>query len=193
MNNIFSYIGGRQRNTGFTLIELLVALSIFSLVMVIIVTSLLTMVDANRKGQAISSVMNNLHFALESMTRNARTGTSYLCGASYPPAASDCPSGNTVFGYTAADGKGVYYRFTSTYIDRCTHAAGGNCNAGPWIRMTAPEINITNGKFYLVGTAPYPNLVQPRVIVVLQGDATIAGNQSTFNIQTTVVQRTPDR
>lgn len=194
-----------HRSYGFTLVELLVAVSIFSLTMLIIVSSLLTMVDANRKGQALSSVMNNMHFALESMTRNARTGTAYLCGATYnaptSPTAADCTGGNVVFGYTASDGRGVFYRHVSGnpgYIDRCIDPdpvdAVYPCNtATNWIKMTAPEINITQGRFYLFGTAPFPNGVQPRVVMVIRGTATVAGDQTAFDIQTTVVQRTPDR
>lgn len=188
-----------QRKRGFTLIELLVSLSLFSMTMLVITSSLLTMVDANRKGQAISSVINNLHFALESMTRNARTGTSYLCGATYAGLSpNDCPSGDIMFGYTAADGKGVYYSYiagATGRIDRCTHLAGGNCTSGPWIRMTASEINITRARFFLLGNLPFSSseYLQPRVIMIIQGEASVGGKLSKFNIQTTVAQRTPDR
>jgi len=60
------------KKNGFTLIEMLVAVSLFVFVMLIGVGVLLSIIDANRKARALSSVMNNLNFALESMSRNIR-------------------------------------------------------------------------------------------------------------------------
>lgn len=187
-----------ESNNGFTLIELLVAVAIFSMVMLIVVSALLTMVDANRKGQAIASVMNNLNFALESMTRTARTGTDYRCGSTWPINSSpaDCSNGDDHFRFTASDGKIVYFRFNASSLDRCIDVTPGTtcATATNWIPMVGSEVNITSAsKFYVVGSAPYPDIVQPRVIFTVRGDATVTGENTKFDIQSTVVQRTPDR
>ena len=60
--------------TGFTLIEMMVAVSIFAIVVMISMTAILSIVDSNRKAQSLKSVMNNLNFALETMTRSIKTG-----------------------------------------------------------------------------------------------------------------------
>jgi prepilin-type N-terminal cleavage/methylation domain-containing protein len=71
-----------QRNrtqAGFTLIEMIVSLGIFSVVMTIAVGSLLVLIFNNQKLQGEQSVMTNLAFALDGMTREIRTGTHYFC------------------------------------------------------------------------------------------------------------------
>jgi type II secretory pathway pseudopilin PulG len=68
-----------KRNTehGFTLIEMIV-----SIVVMIAVGALLMLVATNEQLQGEQSVMTNLSFALDSMTREIRTGTHYYCIAS---------------------------------------------------------------------------------------------------------------
>ena len=94
------------RIRAFSLIELMVSVALFSIVMVISVGSLLTMIDANRKAQALKSVMNNLNFALESMVRNARVGTNFNCGQQVVPPTlpniekpGNCANGGVVFAF----------------------------------------------------------------------------------------------
>ena len=54
---------------GFTLIELMVSVTIFIIVMVIALGSLLSISEAERKAEQLKTVMNNLNFGLESMAR----------------------------------------------------------------------------------------------------------------------------
>jgi prepilin-type N-terminal cleavage/methylation domain-containing protein len=69
----------RPRTTGFTLIEIIVSLGVFSVVITIAVGALLMLVAANDQLQSEQAVMTNLSFALDSMTREIRTGTNYYC------------------------------------------------------------------------------------------------------------------
>ncbi len=69
------------RTTGFTLIEMIVSLAIFSLVVTMSIGSLLVLISGNQKLQGEQSVMTNLSFAIDSMTREIRTGYSYICAA----------------------------------------------------------------------------------------------------------------
>lgn len=64
---------------GFTLIEMIVSLAIFSLVATVSVGALLVLVASNQQLQGEQSVMTNLSFALDSMSREIRTGTNYVC------------------------------------------------------------------------------------------------------------------
>lgn len=64
---------------GFTLIEMIVSLAIFSLVATVSVGALLVLVAGNQQLQQEQSVMTNLSFALDSMSREIRTGTNYFC------------------------------------------------------------------------------------------------------------------
>lgn len=65
--------------SGFSLIEMIVSLGVFSLVVTIAVGALLMLVATNQQLQGEQSVMTNLSFTLDSMTREIRTGTNYYC------------------------------------------------------------------------------------------------------------------
>ena len=68
-----------KKQSGFTLIEMIVSLGVFSVVITIAVGALLVLIATNQQLQAEQSVMTNLSFALDSMTREIRTGTNYYC------------------------------------------------------------------------------------------------------------------
>jgi len=67
------------KQSGFTLIEMLVSLSLFTVVITITVGSLLVLINGNRELVSTQSVMDSLSFSLDSMTREIRTGRSYVC------------------------------------------------------------------------------------------------------------------
>ena len=69
----------RPFGRGFTLVEMIVSVALFGIVMLVAVGALLSVVAANRQSQAIKTVINNLNFALESMSRNILTGSNYRC------------------------------------------------------------------------------------------------------------------
>lgn len=64
---------------GFTLIEMIVSLGVFAVVVTIMVGAVLVLVSTNQQLQAEQSVMTNLSFALDTMTREMRTGYNYYC------------------------------------------------------------------------------------------------------------------
>lgn len=64
---------------GFTLIEMIVSLALFSVVVTISVGALLVLIASNEQLQSEQAVLTNLSFALDSMTREIRTGTKYYC------------------------------------------------------------------------------------------------------------------
>lgn len=172
---------------GFTLVELLVAIGVFSIAMLVGVGALLTMVGANHKAQAIQSVMNNLNYAVESMARNIPVGTAYHCGASgILSAPADCASGDTFLAIRSHDGKQVTYEFRDGALNR-------SIDGGASIAITAPEVVIENGRFFVRGSSPSDGR-QPQVVVTIKGHAGInEKSRSDFSLQTTVTQRLLDR
>ncbi len=64
---------------GFTLIEMIVSLGVFSVVVTTAVGAMLVLIATNQQLQAEQSVMTNLAFALDTMTREMRTGYNYYC------------------------------------------------------------------------------------------------------------------
>jgi prepilin-type N-terminal cleavage/methylation domain-containing protein len=195
------------KKSGFTLVEMLVAIAVFMIVMTVAVGSLISIIDANRKAQAIKNVVNNINFALESISKDMRVGTKYSCydGTNY---VGDC-TGVGGIGVKYLSGKldsggtnyVIHYRFVSNpntgmgNIQRCMNT-DYNTACVSWESLTAPveNVKITNMKFYVLGTGttgkPLNEKKQPRVIITLEGVAGIKDSVKTsFNIQTTVSQR----
>ena len=186
----------RKLTAGFTLVEMIVAVALFAVVMLVAVGALLSLTGANRKAQALQSVMNNLNIALDGMVRNVRMGTSYHCGAGTQPV-RDCVNGDTSFAFQpfcdpstcdqASQGFWIYSYDPST--KRIYRSESG----GPPVPITAPEVSIESMTFYVVGTTR-GDATQPKVLVVIKGEAGALGGktQTTFHIEATAVQRELD-
>lgn len=189
---------------GFSLIEMMVAVSIFAIVMMIGVGALLSLIETNRRAQAINSVVNNMNAALESMSRAVRVGTTYHCRTSAtPPAASvlsasqDCAvGGGKLLAFESSGGSRtdvndqVVYRLNGTQLERST-SAGAN---GTWVALTAPEVSIESFEFFVLGSAPGSSgdETQPRVLMKMRGSAPVPGGTTEFNVQASVTQRIID-
>lgn len=195
--------------SGFTLIELLVSLSLFIIVVLALVSSLYTINNASRKVQAMRSVIDNLNFALESMSRTIRTGSNIICD-NYSD--SNCPivSGGINNAHhqisvdsTVGEARTVEYRWGKTAvssgkanIERCVRVnAEDPCppNSDQWVAITAPEIEITKLNFYVDG-ADIGDGKQPSVIIMVEGVAHAgADNTLPFSVQTYLSQRVDEQ
>lgn len=186
---------------GFTLIELLVSMGLFSIVMTISIGSLLSIVDANRKAQNIQTVVDNVAFGLDSITRNIRTGYEYSCSDNpHPdnnpvrPETADCSTAQSGFEFTTSDGlHRVAYKHENT-----TDYKGivRKIDNGGWVRLTAPEALVESVSFFVSGTSPLStgDEDQPTVTIVVKGTAGVdASTASNFDIQTTATQRQLDK
>ena len=185
----------RKSEKGFTLVEMVVAVALFAVVMTICVDVLLSLVNANRKAQALQSVMNNLNIALDGMVRNIREGNDFHCGAGSTVSPQDCPLGDTLFafepyGNVNTDSPWVLsFAQDSNGVGRIYKSVNGQSP----IAITAPEVSIDEMNFYVVGTTQ-GDATQPKVIIVIKGSAGVAGTsaRTTFHIQATAVQRALD-
>ena len=167
---------------GFTLVEMIVAIFIFSVVMVIATGSLVSILEANRKAQAVKSVMNNLTFSLESMTRTIRVGTDYDCSV------SNCAiNGSPSMMFVDTNGREIEYNFNEN-----EHRIERSIDGGPFHPLTAPEVTISSLTFYVDGVGSNDDQ-QPRGLIVVKGIAGTTKAQTNFNLQTLVSQRTLDR
>lgn len=181
--------------------ELIVSIALFSTVMLVSVATLLALVDANRKAQALQSVMNNLNIALDSMVRSIRMGSNYHCGGAPYASPTSCPTGANTFAFepfegdpdTSAD-QWVYYYDQTT--KRLYKSEKGGLEALP---ITAPEVEIEDMTFYVVGTdrgctVTPCDTMQPKVVITLKGTAGSdkVKTTTTFSIQATAVQRLLD-
>lgn len=175
-----------NKKRGFTLVELMVAVSIFAIVMVISMGAILTVVDGNKKNQTMQVAINNLNFAVESMTRSIKTGYGYELGGG----AGSCYEQVTLFVTEDQSGDGN--------DDQVTYSLGqfggenennglyyDNQSSGYSGFITAPDLHIEELCFYEASAG------QPALMIVIKGQTTGSkeGLSTAFNLFTSVTQR----
>lgn len=170
---------------GFTLIELLTAVSIFSVVMVISMGSILGIFDANRKSRALKIVMGNLNLAVESMSKEMRFGQNYHCGGGDLALPANCPSGGDILSFLDSTGTRITYRLENSVV---TKEVGGS---GQGIAITAPEVIVDSLTFYTLGAGTGDTL-QPKVLMKIKVHAGSNKGRTNLTLQTLVSQRLPD-
>jgi prepilin-type N-terminal cleavage/methylation domain-containing protein len=183
-----------KSSAGFTLIELMVSLMIFSIVVLAAIGSLYTVNNASRKARAMQTVLDNLTFSIESISRTIRTGSSVACGGGN--GSLNCsfddqiPSTSIIIDSTFGVSQFVEYRLSNSVngtglIEKRVQENGVWSD---WAAITSPEINIQNLSFYVDG-AETSDGKQPQVSIFVQGVATISEGTAPFAIQTYVSQR----
>ena len=203
-----------HNQAGFTLVELMVSLSLFIIVVLALVGSLFTVNEASRKVQAMRTVMDNISFATESISRTVRTSTDIVCGGGGYEITPNCPlSGIDPTGIgmqhaglsmrsTLGEKEYVEFRWVvgsanSYEIQKRVTPIDDNGlivwgNTGDWVAITSPEINIEKLAFFVDGSDPNDGK-QPSVILKMEGTATVKdGTTIPFAIQTYLSQRTPE-
>ncbi len=179
---------------GFTLVELMISIGVFLIIITISLGAILSVLDAGREARALKSVLTNLNFAVEAISREIKFGTNYYCGTTtsntWTPqnctGGGNPPQGSITF--TASDGTtDVIFRLNGTQIEKSVD------NGNTYIGVTSPEIVVQDLKFYVFG-ALNTDTSQPRVFMILRGYAgTKPTSQSRFIVQTSVSQRVLDR
>jgi prepilin-type N-terminal cleavage/methylation domain-containing protein len=168
--------------SGFTLLEMLISISLFTIVVTIAFTALLSILDVNEKAKTIKLVVNNLGMAMESMTREIRVGYNYTCDrAGSLPSGNDCNPPKSRIALKTSTGADVQYAFSNETIERTT-------DFGAPVDILGSDVVIESLKFYVHGSEPGDE-IQPRVLIVLKGSVAHPNLNTEFNIQTTVSQR----
>ena len=147
----------RRHTQGFTLIEMLVSVAIFTVVMAVSTTALLSMVDASKKAHALQSVMFNLNVAIDGMVRSIRMGSDYRLAAGGTSGSSFeyCPFGRPncfTVGHADESYKIRYYWVNNVAdanhqrIMKIYRPAG--FASAVTLPITAAEVKITSLEFY---------------------------------------------
>ncbi|MEI7810067.1 MAG: type II secretion system protein [bacterium] len=196
-----------KKNKGFTIIETMISISIFIVVVMIGMNSLLNASFIHQKNRDQREIMDNLTFIMEEMSRNIRTGYDYSCSpdsGTLPAVGYMCSTSlvNMIsFNPAESNARIMYYidedpnTNSSIGIFRST----GN-GISPVNLLNNSEIALDSVKsgFIVTGAAPStdtsnPDYQQPLVTIRLVGKITTKGVDTPFSIQTTVSQRNPDQ
>lgn len=162
---------------GYTLVELIIAVGLFAFIMMLASGAYLVMIGISRQTQSIATGVNNLSFALETMTRTIRTGTNYSCNNG-----GDCGSGGTTFSVRSAEGVTTVYTLSNGIITQNN------------VPLTDPSVTISSLTFYVSGTSKPPSdYQQPRVTIVVSGTVSSgAGKVEPFTVETGATMRGSD-
>lgn len=196
-----SSINKMNKKSGFTLVEIMVAVSIFAIVALVATSAFITADRVNKKAQAMKTVIDNLHFALNVISFNLQQGGTYHCvkeneldnidnlgsnftGANCSATAGDGgpgiifrspKSGNTqIIAYKLEDGK-IWYKL----------------NNDPFTPITVDNLEIDDLRFYVDNVSESGSTKKtPRVFFTVSGTALAGqGLETSFQIETVVSER----
>lgn len=180
------------------------SVAIFTIVMTMSLGALLSMSESDRKAQTFKSVINNLNFSMDSMSRSIRTGQVYHCDAGQGSVSTtrDCSAtGASSFAFRPADSAATYvYRLESADTSLCNQFTGpvgcivrSTDGGSSYSSITSPEVYISALSFYVTGSAVGDG-IQPKVTILMSGEVVVTATQKTaFNLQTSVTQRIYDQ
>jgi len=178
-----------QTYRGYSLLELIVSLGLFSVVMLIVLVAYVNLISLDRQARANNQLSSSLSFAIETMARSMRTGTSYACNAN--PSAANCATGGSSVSFV--DSESVYTRYQLVTNAQGNGSIGYCTGACTTVTpITDQRIHIATLLFYVqgVGTTPATRNLQPQITVSIAGTMkTDAGESVDFSIQTGATQR----
>ncbi len=205
-----------KKNNGFTLIELMVASSIFAIIMLISIGALLTVFGTAKNSRALRLAMDNVNYAVESMTRSIRMGTNYTCVESGSqinlngnPDPRDCLEGGSFLAFIPQDGsqdQRVGYqlaKISQVSSDVDNKDGGGeavdhgknltlkrydNKSNSSGVPIISPDVSIQRLNFIVKGSAPDDG-IQASVYIIMEGSVMVKGTPVSFSIQTMASQR----
>jgi type II secretory pathway pseudopilin PulG len=181
---------------------MIVSLGIFSIVVTTAVGAMLILISTNQQLQSEQNVMTNLSFALDTMTREIRTGYNYYCSNLESVISGDqvlnCPAGR---GLSTKQGISFYEGGESLtgasvsprilyYYDSIQQSIYRRIGGDPAQAIISSGLSITDAQFYVTGTTVGDD-EQPTVTIYLEAeDKTEPGKK--YYLQTTVTQRILD-
>src|SRR3989344_4154167 len=201
--------------TGFTIIETMISIGLFVIIVVFGTGALLNANLVHNKTEDQRSIMDNLSFIMEDMSRNLRTGYNYRCydteiwiDSQDPQIDSlddplDCFDGGVIV-FEEAHGDGAedatndqwVYRIWQDSVNPTKYNIEKSTNGGlTFVQMNLEEITIKDSSgFDVIGAKPPidGDFQQPLIKIHLIGEIKYKDIITPFSLQTTVSQRLID-
>ena len=191
-----------KKESGYTIIETMIAVSIF---LVVIMSGMGALLNANllhRKSQDIRSILDNLNFVMEDMSRSLRTGYNYQC---FTPADSLLSPATLDIPESCASGWAIVFEVSegnpATFDDQWAYYISSDGKifksidgANSFIQLTPDEVivNPISGFSVLGAEPPAANTQQPLILIKLVGSIATRDVTTPFSLQTSVSQRLLD-
>ena len=175
----------------------MIAMTIFMVIMLVGMGAVLNAVAQHELSKNMRTVMDNMNFIMEDMSRNIRLGTNFHCvlsdtegSISGVPTPQDCPHGSHQITFLGVSGSNITYTFDqSSGVVEITKQVGSGT---PQI-FTLSEVDIDYAKsgFVVDGSLPPPDDTnQPVVNIGLSGTVQYKGIDSKFSIRHAKIQPT---
>jgi prepilin-type N-terminal cleavage/methylation domain-containing protein len=200
-------------NKGYTILETMVAISIF---LVVVLAGMNAIFNANlvsHKSEDVRSIVDNMNFILEEMSRNIRTGYNYHCvdannnSFTNLDTPSSCSLGGAIaFEETSGDPNNPLdqwvYKIESTNGGKTYNLLKSTDSGASFVQLNPSQValhsNLGEGVsgFRVLGAespdAIPSNTQQPLVVIRLIGEIRYNDKVSPFSLQTAVSQRLVD-
>lgn len=154
---------------GLTMIELIVAIGIFGLTIGMAMGIFVLAVTSQRRITALKNIEDNVRFAIESISREIRTGRNFN-------------NNSNLLSFANAKGESVVYRLNASIIEK---SSDGGIN---YSTITGSEVTIDYLNFYLSGQVAGDNL-EPRITITMGVSSKVGNQNANLKIQTTISER----
>ncbi len=193
---------------GYTIIETMIAVSLFLVVIMFGTTALLNANLLHKKSADMRSIIDNLSFIMDDISRNLRVGYDYACFVNSAPSdvepsstvdnPKSCNSGwgvafeNSELGNQSNPSDQWFYIINNGKVYKTT--AGPYSGPGSsYVQLTPDEVTINDvaSEFTVIGAESKSSgdLQQPLVTIRLVGEIDLKGVITPFSLQTSVSQR----
>jgi len=194
-----------KKQSGFTIIEMMIAITLFIVIIVYGMQSLLNANLVHKKTQDMRSILDNLSFTLDDMSKNIRIGYNYHCiddnnfDSLTLSISKSCKDGIGL-AFESSNGSSIdaedqwVYFISDNKIWKST--LGPYCGESCAIQLTPDEVKIddqVSGFSVLGAESPIEgDQQQPLVIIRLVGSIERNNSSTPFSIETAVSQRLID-
>lgn len=190
----------KLKSKGFTLVEIMVAISIFAIVALVTTNAFITADRISKKAQALKTVIDNLHFALNAVSFNLQQGGTYHCLDSLTEVAAaptnplfknsgrNCPNGGPAIVFRSPkSGSNPHIIIYKLQDDKLWYWESELLK--DFVPLTVDKLKIDNLKFYVSNTEAGDSDM-PRVFFTISGVAALGQSfQTKFQLQTLVSER----
>jgi hypothetical protein len=205
----------QKKQDGYTIIETMIAVSLFVTIVTLGMGALLNANLIHNKGQNTRSIMDSLSFAMEDLSRNLKTGSTYHCLLTgqttipIPATAKSCAGGGYGIAFehelgspATNDDQWVYAVSNTVNSDGTTTAklfkstTGLEVGKATWVQLTPDEVILDplSSLITVVGAEPPStgDAREPFVIIRLKGTINYKGVVTPFSLETAASQRAID-